>query len=186
MKRRLSAGLGILAIAAAIPFISSTPVLANLQEAGESLVQTVFQSKVKLVLGAEKQIITVDAEGKEVISWETLEGNVSVQPGDVIRYTLASENAGDKPASDLVVTQPVPDQTAFVADSARANGAALTYSIDGGQTFSSQPMIEETQPDGSVKMVPAPAEMYSHVRWDYGESLAPMATVRAIYEVAVK
>ncbi len=185
MKRRLSIGLGVLAMAVAVPFASSTPVLANLQEAGEALVQNIFQAKVKLVLGGEKQVITTDAEGKQVITWEAIEGNVSVQPGDVIRYTLTSENAGDKPASDLVVTQPVPNKTSFVANSARANGAKLTYSIDAGETFSPEPMIEETQPDGSVKMVKAPVEMYSHVRWDYSESLDPMATVRAVYQVAV-
>ncbi|WP_299408360.1 hypothetical protein [Acaryochloris sp. IP29b_bin.148] len=186
MKRRLSLGLGVLAIAVAVPFVSSTSVLANLQEAGEALVQNILQPQVKLVLGAEKQVITINAEGEEVISWEALEGQVSVQPGDVIRYTLNSENGGDNPANSLVVTQPVPEQTAYLADSARANGAALTYSIDGGETYSAQPMIEETQPDGSVKMVPAPAEMYSHVRWDYSETLQPMAQVQAVYEVTVQ
>jgi uncharacterized repeat protein (TIGR01451 family) len=186
MKRRLSMGLGILAVAVAVPFTNSTPVLANLQQAGEALVQQILQPQVKLALAAEKQVVTTDAEGKKVISWEALEGKVTVQPGDVIRYTLNSENAGDKPASDLVVTQPIPQRTAFRADSARANGAQLTYSIDAGQTFSAQPLIEETQPDGSVKMVPAPAEMYTHVQWDYSESLQPLATVRATYEVAVK
>lgn len=186
MKRRLSIGLGVLAVAVAVPFVTSTSVLANLQQAGETLVQNILQPQVKLVLNAEKQVITTDAEGEEVISWEPIEGNISVQPGDVIRYTLTSENAGDQPATGLVTTQPVPQKTAYIAESARANGAELTYSIDDGQTFSTQPMIEETQPDGSVKMVPAPAEMYSHVRWDYSGSLEPMATVQAVYEVTVQ
>ncbi|PZD75344.1 hypothetical protein C1752_00248 [Acaryochloris thomasi RCC1774] len=186
MKRRLSMGLGILAVAIAVPFASSTPVLANLQEAGEALVQQILQPQVKLALSAEKQVITTDAEGNKATAWEAIEGDVTVQPGDVLRYTLNSENAGDKPASNLVVTQPIPQKTAFRADSAKANGAELTYSIDAGQTFSAQPLIEETQPDGSVKMVPAPAEMYTHVQWDYSNSLQPMTTVRATYEVAVK
>lgn len=186
MKRRLSMGLGILAVAVAVPFASSTPVLANLQQAGEALVQQILQPQVKLALSAEKQVITTDAEGKEVLSWEAVEGDVTVQPGDILRYTLNSENAGDKSASSLVVTQPIPQKTAFKAESALANGAELTYSIDAGQTFSAQPLIEETQPDGSVKMVPAPAEMYTHIQWDYGNSLQPMATVSASYEVAVK
>ena len=55
MKRRLSIGLGVLAVAIAVPFASSTPVLANLQQAGETLVQNILQPKVKLVLGGEKQ-----------------------------------------------------------------------------------------------------------------------------------
>lgn len=186
MKRRLSIGLGVLAVAVAVPFASSTPVLANLQKAGEALVQQILQPKVKLVLSAEKQIITMNAEGEQEITWEALEGNVTVRPGDVLRYTLLSENAGDKPASELKISQPIPNQTAYVLDSARANGAKLTYSIDGGQTYSEQPMVEVTQPDGTVAMEPAPAEAYTHVQWDYSESLQPMASVQAVYEVAVQ
>lgn len=186
MKRRLSIGLGLLAVAVAVPFASGTPVLANLQKAGEALVKQILQPEVKLVLSAEKQVVTTDAEGKEEITWEALEGNVTVQPGDVLRYSLLSENAGDKPASEFTITQPIPNQTQYVLDSARANGAKLAYSIDGGQTYSEQPMIEVTQPDGTVKLEPAPAEAYTHVQWDYSESLAPMASVKAVYEVAVQ
>lgn len=186
MKRKLSIGLGILAAAAIIPVATSTPVLAELAKAGEAIVQNIMRPKVKMVLSAQKQVITTDAEGNDVTSWETLEGTVSVEPGDVIRYSLTSENAGEKPAENLVLTQPVPAQTEYVADSAKANGAALSYSIDGGETFSAQPMISVTLPDGTVEQQPAPAEMYSHVRWDYSETLQPMAAVKAVYEVAVK
>ncbi|MGB7413660.1 MAG: hypothetical protein WA902_05585, partial [Thermosynechococcaceae cyanobacterium] len=182
MKRKLSIGLGILAMAAAIPFATTTPVFANLAQAGETLVQNILQPKVKLVLGAQKQVVSTDAAGKEVMTWEALEGQAEVQPGDVLRYTLSSENAGDKPAEKLVLTQPVPSKTAYIADSAKANGAELTYSIDGGNTFSAQPMVEVTLPDGTVEMQPAPAATYTHVRWDYGTSLKPMASVRAVYE----
>ena len=187
MKRRLSIGLGVLAVAIAVPFASSgTPVFANLQKAGEALVKKVFQPEVKMVLSAEKQVVTTNSEGKEVITWEAVEGDITVRPGDVLRYTLLSENAGDKPAAELKINQPVPNQTAYILDSARANGAELTYSIDGGKTYSAQPMVEVTQPDGTVKMEPAPAEAYTHVQWDYSQSLKPMASVQAVYEVAVK
>jgi hypothetical protein len=161
MKRRLSIGLGILAIAAAIPFASSTPVLANLQEAGASIVKNIMQPKMKLVLGAEKKVVTVDAEGKSVTSWKAIEGLVTVQPGDVL-------------------------QTTYVLGSALANGAQLTYSIDGGKTFVAKPTIKVKLADGSVVEKPAPAEMYTHTRWDYSESVQPAASVRSVYEVAVK
>lgn len=83
------------------------------------------------------------------------------------------------------VAQHIP-KTAYVLESVRANGAQLTYSIDGGQTYSEQSMIEVTQPDGTIKMEPAPAEAYTHVQWDYSESLKPMASGQAVYEVAVQ
>ena len=93
---------------------------------------------------------------------------------------------GINPLRSSKINQPIPNQTAYILDSARANGATLTYSIDGGQTYSAQPMLEVTQPDGTVKMEPAPADAYTHVQWDYSESLKPMASVQAVYEVAVQ
>jgi uncharacterized repeat protein (TIGR01451 family) len=186
MKRHLSIGLGILAVAVAIPFASGTPVLANLQEAGTSIVKNILQPKMKLVLGAEKKVQSVDAQGKTVVAFKALEGNVSVQPGDVLRYTLSSQNAGDKPASKLVLTQPVPAHTQYVIGSALANGAKLTYSIDSGKSFVAKPTIKVKQADGAVVEKPAPAAMYSHVRWDYSASVKPASAVRSVYEVAVK
>jgi uncharacterized repeat protein (TIGR01451 family) len=186
MNRKLTIGLTTLALAIAIPVAASTPVFATLQQASESIVQSILQPKVKLVLGAEKQVISTDANGKAVTTWQALEGSAEVIPGDVIRYTLASENAGDKEAKNLTLTQPVPAQTEYVLSSARENGAELTFSIDGGKTFTAQPTVEVKQADGTLKIEPAPAALYTHVRWDYSDSLQPLASVQAVYEVAVK
>jgi uncharacterized repeat protein (TIGR01451 family) len=186
MKRQLLLGLSLLGFATAVPALGSTPVLANLQQAGTSIVQNILQPKVKLNLGAEKKVVTTDAKGQKLVSWQPLEGSVTVQPGDILRYTVASQNAGDKPAKNLVVTQPVPQQTSYVLESARANGAVLTFSIDSGKTFVERPMVTVKLADGQEELRPAPASAYTHARWDYHNSLAPMSTVKATYEVAVK
>jgi uncharacterized repeat protein (TIGR01451 family) len=183
--KRFSIALSALALAALVPLATNTPVLANLQQAGEAMVKSVLQPKVQLALGAEKQVKVVDAKGKTQIAWQTLKGQVTVHPGDVVRYTLTGENAGDKPASNLVLTQPVPAQTVYKLKSARANDAKLAFSIDGGKVFSAQPMVKVKLADGKEELQPAPASAYTHVRWDYSQSLAPMAAVRASYEVAV-
>jgi hypothetical protein len=62
----------------------------------------------------------------------------------------------------------------------------LTYSIDSGKSFVAKPTIKVKQADGSVVEKPAPAAMYSHVRWDYSASVKPASAVRSVYEVAVK
>ena len=186
MKRNLTLGLGALALALAIPFVAETPVLANLQGAGQALAQAILQPKVQLNLSASKQITELDVNGEEKISWLDMGEKAAVVPGDVLRYELTSKNDGEKPAANLVVTQQVPAQTVYVLESAKANGAALTFSIDGGQTFVVEPLVEVTLPDGTVELQPAPAKAYTHIRWDYGESLAPLATVKAVYEVSVQ
>jgi uncharacterized repeat protein (TIGR01451 family) len=186
MKRRLSIGLGIVAAAAVLPVASNTPVFASLQQAGTAIVKNVLQPKVQLEMSAAKKVVTVDEAGKQQVKWQALKGEVTVQPGDVLRYTVASKNAGDKPAKNLVVTQPIPKQTSYVLTSARPDGAALTFSIDGGKTFVEKPMVKVKLADGTEELRPAPATAYTHARWNYGNSVAPLASVNATYEVAVK
>jgi uncharacterized repeat protein (TIGR01451 family) len=186
MKRLLPIGFGILAAAATLPFMTNTPVLASLQEAGTSIVKNILQPKVQLKLEAQKKIVTTSPEGKEIVTWTALKERVTVQPGDVIRYQLNSENASDQPAKNLVVTQPIPPKTNYVLTSAKTHDAVLTFSIDGGKTFVEKPMVKVKVAEGKEELRPAPAEAYTHVRWDYGNSLTAMAEVQASDEVSVK
>ena len=73
-----------------------------------------------------------------------------------------------------------------MADSAQADAAVVTFSLDGGKTFSKQPMIEEKQADGSVKQVPAPVDMYTQVRFEAERPLNAGEKFDAFYSVRVK
>ncbi len=53
-----------------------------------------------------------------------------VDPGDVLRYTIVISNSGAVPATGVVLTDVVPDNTTYVADSLRLNGALV--GSDGG------------------------------------------------------
>ena len=53
-----------------------------------------------------------------------------VDPGDILRYTIAISNSGAIPATNVVVTDTVPPDTTYVADSLRLNDAIL--GSDGG------------------------------------------------------
>jgi uncharacterized repeat protein (TIGR01451 family)/fimbrial isopeptide formation D2 family protein len=53
-----------------------------------------------------------------------------VDPGDVLRYTIVLSNTGAVPATGVVLTDAVPDNTTYVADSLRLNGASV--GPDGG------------------------------------------------------
>jgi len=186
MKRKFLLGFGIAALVAAAPLAVSTPVFANLQEAGEAIAQQLLQPEVKLVMGAEKEV-TVEENGQTKTSWEKLEGNVTVLPGDVIRYTVESSNEGEMAAKNLVITQPIPEALEFTIGSDKGNGsAATTYSIDGGESFVAEPMVEVTLPDGTVEMKPAPAEAYTHVKWAFNEDLESSVVVDVSLEATVK
>lgn len=187
MRRVLGLGLATLAAIAAVPMVMETPVLARLQDAGETLVQQIRRPEVKLVLQADKQVQTVDEQGKPKVIWQSLEGEATVNPGDTLRYTIATQNEGEMDAKDLVITQPIPAQMQYVLKSAVGNDeAAITYSIDGGQSYVATPMVKVTLPDGTVKEEPAPAEAYTHIRWSFADSLAPAIAVNVHYDVEVK
>jgi uncharacterized repeat protein (TIGR01451 family) len=96
----------------------------------------------------------------------------SVNPGEVINYTITSNNEGSGSARDYKTIGPIPARTSYVDGSAQAEGASAVYSIDRGKAYSSKPMIDERQPDGTFKKVPAPVSMYTHIRFDWSDPLA--------------
>ncbi len=187
MKRKFLFGFGFAALVAVAPLAVSTPVFAGLQEASEAIVQKLRQPEVKLVMSADKQVTVTDEDGQSKLAWQKLEGDATVQPGDVLRYVVASENEGEASAENLVVTQPIAPEMTYVLGSAKGNEIAeITYSIDGGETFTREPMVEVTLPDGTVEMQPAPAEAYTQVKWDFSRVLETTEAVSVSHEVTVK
>jgi uncharacterized repeat protein (TIGR01451 family) len=111
----------------------------------------------------------------------------NVKPGEVLDWQIVSSNDGTAAAGDYKAVGHVPEGTSFVAGSAAGEaGSTVTYSIDGGKTFSTQPVIEERQPDGTVKKVAAPVSMYTEVRYEWADSLAAGGKLSASYKVRVR
>lgn len=122
--------------------------------------------------------------GGERLAVEKLE---TVKPGEVIDWQITSANEGNGAARGYTAVGQIPDGTSFIAGSAAAeSGSTVTYSIDGGKTFSTQPVIEQRQADGTVKKVPAPVSMYTQVRYEWPDELAAGGKFAATYKVRVK
>lgn len=111
----------------------------------------------------------------------------NVKPGEILDWQIVSSNEGTGAARDYKTVGHIPAGTVLVAGSAAAeSGSTVTYSIDGGRTFSTQPIVEERQLDGTVKMVPAPVSMYTEVRYEWSDAFAPGGKLSASYKVRVK
>lgn len=111
----------------------------------------------------------------------------AVHPGEILDWTITSANEGDAPARQYKTIGQIPQGTSFVAGSAVAQyGATVSYSIDGGKSFAVEPTIEQKQADGTTKRTPAPASMYTQVRYEWSDPLAAGATLSASYKVRVK
>jgi uncharacterized repeat protein (TIGR01451 family) len=115
-----------------------------------------------------------------------LEKSTVVNPGEILDWTITSENAGTAAAVEYKTVAHIPTGTTFVSDSAKADGAKTVYSIDSGKSYSAQPMIDVKQADGSVKRVPAPVSMYTEIRYEWADPLAQGGKLSAAYKVRVK
>ncbi len=133
---------------------------------------------IHLHLTAEQKTQTVGTQGQVVTRWTALGAKYPVHPGDTLRYRVEAENTGAAPISGLVVTQPVPAGTAYVARSA-AGGPAPIYSLD-GRVFSTQPL--RVSPSGPV---PAAPDAYRALQWQF-PTLPPHASAAVVYLVKVR
>jgi uncharacterized repeat protein (TIGR01451 family) len=103
-----------------------------------------------------------------------------VLPGDTVRYQLRFTNSQAVAVRNLVFDNPVPNGLRYVGATATANrpDVSVAYSIDGGRTYSAEPTVQRVV-DGRRVVVPAPAEMFTHIRWTVQGQLLPGAQVTA-------
>ena len=94
-----------------------------------------------------------------------LEEPQSVTPGDQLVFILNYRNAGNAPASDFIVTNPLP---AAVAYSGSRDSAQV--SIDGGRSWGTLPALKIREADGRWRT--ARPEEVTHVRWAFKNTIA--------------
>jgi uncharacterized repeat protein (TIGR01451 family) len=99
-----------------------------------------------------------------------------LEQGQVVYYTLRITNQTAVPLRNVAVVQPVPANTAYIADSASGPGASVSFSVDGGLTFAA-PKDLTIEVEGSKQL--AQAGQYTHIRWQLRNALAPGATALA-------
>lgn len=109
-----------------------------------------------------------------------------VLPGDTLEYRLLFTNVTGGVVKDVVFENPIPQGLAYLAGSAGADreDVHVTFSIDGGTSFSATPMIE-VEEDGHRVQRSAPTERYTHVRWTVQNEVPPGASVTAIFRARV-
>lgn len=93
--------------------------------------------------------------------------------GQVVYYTVRITNPTPVFANKVQVSQMIPANTTYLADSAAGPGAEIDFSIDGGQTFARAQDLKLA--DGT----PMPPERYTHIRWRLRNPLAPGAVALA-------
>jgi uncharacterized repeat protein (TIGR01451 family) len=83
--------------------------------------------------------------------------------GDEVIYTVEVRNRGAIGVDHYAFTSPIPAHMSYVANSAVAPGADISFSVDGGQTFDAPENLSVHGADG--KQRPAVPADYTHIRW---------------------
>jgi len=126
-------------------------------------VQVMAAAEIKLSITAEKEVMVKEAnrDVKKRMPAKTIE------PGEIIIYTIRYSNRGDEEATNVDVKNPVPNNTVYVSGSARGKGADITFSADGGKSFGKASSVTYQVKKSSGKAVTRKAgpENYTHVRW---------------------
>lgn len=137
--------------------------LAALLFAPDVMAQT---KHVELDAKVEREVEIVDENGEKTIKRVHAE---KVMPGETVVYTITARNVGDEPATNVVITDPIPKHMEYTG-SVTGDGTRITFSIDGGKTYdvASALMVSE----GATKR-PAKPEEYTHIRWRFNDALEP-------------
>lgn len=115
----------------------------------------------------EREVVVQMPDGTETVSREAAD---MVTPGERIVYTLSFTNDDAQPATDLVLTMPVPDEVRFMEGTASNTNMTPVYSADGGKNFTSRAQLRVRDNDGNPQT--ASSGDITHIRWTVPGPLA--------------
>lgn len=121
--------------------------------------------------------IATDASGH---TQTTVEQPATVVPGDHLIFVLRYRNNGTQPATDFVVTNPLPAAVSFDSTS----DAIATVSVDGGVTWGQLAGLTVTNADGTVR--PARPDEVTHIRWAFSQPIPAGETGQLMFRGIVK
>lgn len=130
---------------------------------------------------AFKEVRVVKADGTEEYK---LIAPGQALPGDEIVYVTTFKNVGDKDVTDIVLTDPVPNNSLYKSGSAFGAGTEITFSVDGGKTYAKAEALKVADRKGGVRA--ATAEDYTTIRWVFRNILRPGSSSTVMFRTFVK
>jgi uncharacterized repeat protein (TIGR01451 family) len=127
------------------------------------------------------EVEVTDKSGKKVLKRTAVEKAV---PGDTVIFTTTFKNTIDKPAGNIVINNPVPPDTAYVAGSAFGKDCEIQYSADGGKTYARAEALKIRGADGKQRLA-LPRE-YTDIRWSHMVPLAAGKSAEVGFRAVIK
>jgi len=150
-------------------FTSVTSVNANAEEGA-----------IRFSNNAFKQVVSKAADGS--VQYDYIEPGL-VLPDDVILYEIVFENISDQDVSNIVINNPIPNNSKYRDHSAMGDSTVITFSVD-GKNFA--PANALTVKDRTGKTWQAKPEDYVAIRWVYKKTLKPGEKGKVSYKTSIK
>jgi uncharacterized repeat protein (TIGR01451 family) len=141
------------------------------------------QGAIELTSVAEVEVVQKNERGKKEAK-RVEASKATVEPGDTVIFSVHYVNKGDKPAEDVVITNPVPQHMAYVEKSAEGAGARIDFSVDGGKTYAAVGKLTVKGGEGKERI--ATASEYTHIRWSLEKPVVKGGKGRVSFRAKVK
>ena len=125
-------------------------------------VAAIAADKVELSSSVFVEKTALDSHGRQTV---VLEEPTRVVPGDRLVFVLKYHNVGDRPATDFVVTNPMPRAVAFQ----KTLDGTEQVSIDGGKSWGRLKDLRTSTDGGYRAAVP---EDVTHIRWNFSKAIS--------------
>jgi uncharacterized repeat protein (TIGR01451 family) len=119
-------------------------------------------SAISLKSIAQVEMEAIDKDGKKTLQRTKVQKAV---PASEVIYTTTYQNLIDKPVGNIVINNPIPNDSEYRAGSAFGKDCEILFSADGGKSFAAPQHLKVKGPDGKERMA-LPRE-YTHIRWTY-------------------
>lgn len=141
------------------------------------------KGSVELKSTVQVEVVAKDEAGQPVVKLMDI-GKTKVVPGDVVVFTVSYKNVGDKPAENVVITNPIPVHLDYVDQSAGGEDATVNFSINHGKSYASPDAIVITDQQGRER--DARATDYTDIRWTVNHPVAVAASGSVSFRAKVQ
>lgn len=147
--------------------IRFSPVLSRLLLGAVLMLPGIALAELELKSAA---YVDVAVKGKDGKVQKKRQPVTTAVPGDEVLYVISYRNSSGKPATDVVINNPVPPAMRFVPGSAEGAGTRAEVSVD-GRGYGALETLKVTGADGKPRA--AGGEDVTHLRWTVPGALAP-------------
>lgn len=138
------------------------------------------EGAIRFSNNAFKQLITKTADG--AVQYDYVEPGL-VLPDDVILYEIVFENISKQAVSNIVINNPIANNSKYRGGSATGEAMDITFSVD-GETFATADALTVKDKSGNSRQ--AKAEDYTAIRWVYKKALMPGEKSKVTYKTTIK